>query len=264
MRLWWEVAKRSFVRYSTYRAATFAGVFTNTVFGFIRASILVAVYRQRDVIGGFDLTDSVTFAFATQGMLAAIGAFGGHLPLADRIQTGDVVTDLYRPADVQGFELATDAGRAAFQFLSRGFVPLLVGSFFFELRLPASPAIWAAFLFSFVLALGVSFGIRFLVTMSTFWFLDYRAPSQMAALVMMFFSGFILPVGFFPDWLETLARVLPFVATVQIPFEIFLGKHDAGATVALLGVQALWAIVLLAGGRAVLARATRRVVVQGG
>ncbi|MBV9255191.1 MAG: ABC transporter permease, partial [Actinobacteria bacterium] len=35
MRLYWEVARRGFRRYATYRAATVAGVFTNSVFGLI-------------------------------------------------------------------------------------------------------------------------------------------------------------------------------------------------------------------------------------
>ena len=264
MRLWWEVAKRSFVRYSTYRAATLAGAFTNTVFGFIKASVLLAVFRERAVVGDFDAVDAVTFTFVSQGFLAAVGAFGGHLPLADRIQTGDVVTDLYRPVDLQFFELASDAGRAAFQLGVRAVFPLVVGGLAFHLQIPTSPLVWVVFLASFAVGLVVSFAIRFLVTLTTFWFLDYRAPSQMSAVVTMFLSGFVVPVGFFPDWLETVARVLPFVAFVQYPIEIFLEKHSGVEVLGIFAMQIAWAVVLLAVGRLVLARATRRVVVQGG
>jgi ABC-2 type transport system permease protein len=81
----------------------------------------------------------------------------------------------------------------------------------------------------------------------------------------MFFSGFIIPVSFFPSWLADIARLLPFVAIVQLPLEIFLGlQNGAGAIAGVLAVQVLWAVVLLGIGRVVLARATRKVVVQGG
>ena len=264
MRLWWEVAKRSFARHATYRAATFAGVFTNTVFGFIKASILLAVFHERSSIGGFDVRDALTFTFVAQGFLAAVGAFGGHLGLADRIQTGDVVTDLYRPVDLQAYELATDLGRAAFQLFIRAIVPLVVGGIAFDLRLPTTPGPWLVFLASLTVGLVVSFAIRFLVSLTTFWFLDYRAPSQMSTVITLFLSGFAVPVVMFPDWLESLARALPFVAFVQLPIEVLLQKYDGGELVGVFAFQAAWAVVLLALGRFVLARATRRVVIQGG
>ena len=50
MRLEWEIAKRGWRRYAAYPWATVAGVFTNTVFGFLQAYILLAVYRHRTTV----------------------------------------------------------------------------------------------------------------------------------------------------------------------------------------------------------------------
>ena len=58
MRLDWELAVRGYRRYAAYPAATWAGVFTNTVFGFIQAYILLALFETRDDIGGYDATDA--------------------------------------------------------------------------------------------------------------------------------------------------------------------------------------------------------------
>ena len=264
MRLFWEVARRAFRRYSTYRAATFGGVFTNTVFGFIRASVFVAVYRQRGDVGGFDLADALTFTFVSQGFLAVVGTFMGHLPLADRIQTGDVVTDLYRPVDLQLFELSEDVGRAAYQCTVRAIIPVLVGGLAFDLRLPTTPGPWLLFVLSTFLGLSVSFALRFIVSLSTFWTLDYRAASQISVVLGLFLSGFTIPIVFFPDWLEQIARVLPWASFVQIPIEVLLVKHEGWGLVGALALQLGWGLALLAAGRLVLAAATRRVVVQGG
>jgi ABC-2 type transport system permease protein len=264
VRLFWEVARRAFRRFSTYRSATFAGVFTNTVFGFIQAAILTAVFRQRATVGSFDVRDAVTFVFVSQGFLVVMGAFSGHLTLAERIVSGDVVTDLYRPVDLQLFELASDVGRAGFQCTVRAVVPLLCGGLAFDLRLPSAPRLWLLFAVSVALGIVTSFGHRFLVTLTTFWTLDYRAASQMATVVAMFFSGFAIPIVFFPDWLERFSRLLPYVGFAQIPIEILLGKLHGLDLVAALASQVAWAVVLLVLGRWVLARATHRVVVQGG
>lgn len=263
-RLYTEVARRSFRRFSTYRGATIAGVFTNTVFGFLKAYVLLAVVSQRGEIGGLDATGAVTFTFVSQGFLATVGIFG-ELELAERIRTGDVVVDLYRPFDFQRYWLSQDLGRAAFQGIFRGIPPFLAGALVFDLRVPSDPAIWCAFALSVVLAVVVSFAVRFLTVLSGFWLLDARGPTALMGIVTQFFSGVLIPVTFFPAWLAHVAFLLPFVAMVQLPIEIFLGQRSGPGEIAgVLAVQVAWAVVLLWLGRVVLARATRKVVVQGG
>jgi ABC-type uncharacterized transport system permease subunit len=44
MRLDWEVTRLALQRQLTYRAATLAGLVTNTCFGLLGASVLVALY----------------------------------------------------------------------------------------------------------------------------------------------------------------------------------------------------------------------------
>ncbi len=121
-----------------------------------------------------------------------------------------------------------------------------------------------AFPVSVVLAVTVSFAFRFLFNLSAFWLLDYRGVGGLAMVVSTFFSGQIVPIAFFPDWLGTIAWALPFAAMVQAPVEVFLG-HARGLELAgLLVLQAAWALVLLAAGRAVYAAGTRKLVIQGG
>ena len=263
MRLFWEVARRAFRRYSTYRAAAIGGTITSTIFGVIRASVLLAVYQERTSVGGFDAADAVTFAIVSQAMLH-MGLLGGHLGLADRIISGDVVTDLYRPTDLQRFELASDLGRAAYQGLSRSVLTIAVGALVFGLKVPSTLSTYAWFAVSLLLANIACFAHKFLVSLTTFWTMDYRAPSQMAVVISMFFSGFAVPVVFFPRWLESVSRVLPYVGFAQIPMDIFLGKSTGAGLVTALGSQLVWCGLLLVGGRALLAKATHRVVVQGG
>jgi len=261
--LYWEVARRAFRRYATYRGATVGRIFTGSVFGFIRAYVMVAVYRSRVDIGGFDVVDAVTFAFVSQGLLAAIEAFDTD-EIAQRIRTGDIVTDLYRPLDFQRYWLSQDLGRATYHVLARGIPPVLAGALVFHLRVSSSPTVLVAFVLSVVLAVVVNFGMRFIVNLMAFWLVDIRGLLQMFTLSEMFFAGLIVPITFFPHWLETLARFLPFAGVLQLPVEIFLGKHVGIELVATLATQVAWAIALLAAGRALVAAATRKVVVQGG
>ncbi len=257
-----EIARRSFRRFSTYRAATFAGVVTNTSFAFLKASVLVAVIGA-GTVGGLDATAAVTFTFVVEGLAIVANPFG-EFGLEPRIRSGDVVIDLYRPVDVQRYWFAQEAGRAGFQVLWRGVPPFLIGALAFELTVPDDVGTWAAFVVSAALAFVVAFAMNFLVQLVAFWIVDSRGAEQLSVAVTMFFSGFIVPLTLFPEWLGSVARALPFAAILQLPGEIFLGHHRGGDLLGTLALQAGWAVALLVAGRVVLARATRRVVVQGG
>ncbi len=263
MRLYWEVARRSFRRHAAYRGATAARIVTGSVFGFIRAYVMVAVFAHRSDIGGFDATDAVTFVFVSQGLLVVTEAFGTD-EIAQRIRTGDVVTDLYRPLDFQRYWLAQDLGRALFHLLARGVPPVAAGALVFDFRFTSDIPTLLAFAVSIVCAVIVSFGLRFLVNLTAFWIFDIRGPMQLVVLTQLFLAGLIVPITFFPSWLEGLARALPFVGTLQVPVEILMGRHEGGALLLVLGAQIAWSSALYMAGHALVLVATRKVIVQGG
>jgi ABC-2 type transport system permease protein len=266
VRLYAVVAAGGFRRYATYRVATFAGVFTNTVFGFILAYTYIALWDERPRLGGYDLPQALSYVWLGQALLMTCAMMGGGFSdeLIERIRTGDIAVDLYRPADLQLWWLAGDLGRAAFHLLGRGIVPMVVGSFAFDLAIPSNPLVWLAFLFSVALGVVVSFAFRYLVALSAFWLMDGAGVAQIAGLAALFFSGMLLPLTLFPGVLGEVARVLPWSSMLQVPADVFLGRRTGWDLVGAYAFQAGWAVVLLAAGRALQVAATRRVVVQGG
>ena len=262
VRLDWEIAKRGWRRYAAYPWATAAGIATNTVFGFIQAYILLAVYRHRSDVGGYDVADTLTYVWLAQAMIMTVFIFGWQ-ELAIRIRDGSIATDLTRPLDPQRYWLAFDLGRAPYHFLFRGFVPFAVGALVFHLHYP-SPLDALAFLVSVALAVVVSLGFRFLYNTATFWLVDVRGVMLLALSVSLFFSGMVLPLTFFPHWLRTVAYALPFASSMQVPIDVWLGKHHGPSVLVVFALQAAWAIVLLALGRIAFRAGTRKLVIQGG
>ncbi len=261
MRLYAWIAAYAFRRYSTYRVAALSATFTNTVFGFLRAGVLTALWHARPALGGYDVTDAVTFSFLTQALIEPVRIFGGSLDLTERIRNGDVAVDLHRPADLQGWWLADDLGRAAFAVISRGTLPMIGGALVFSLRWPSPPR-WAAFAVAVLLAMLVSFALRYVISMLIFWVHDDRGIHGIALVTAMFFSGMIIPLVAFPGPLGALAHALPWAALIQLPADVFLGKRTDLLTV--YAIQAGWAVALLATGRLLTTAARRRLVINGG
>lgn len=266
MRLYAVVAVGAFRRFATYRIATVAGVFTNTVFGFIMAYTYIALWHERPHLGGYDQAQALTYVWMGQALLTTMAMMGGGFEdeLIERIRTGDIAIDLYRPVDLQLWSLAGDLGRAGFHLLGRGVLPMAFGALAFHLALPSNPFMWCAVLLSLVLGVIVSFALRYLVALSGFWLLDGTGVVQMAWLAGMFFSGMLLPLNLFPGLLGQIARALPWSSMLQIPADIVLGKHTGWDLLGAYAFQLGWAVVLLTAGRLLQSTATRRVVVQGG
>ncbi|MEU3616020.1 ABC-2 family transporter protein [Streptomyces sp. NPDC006872] len=262
-RLYAAVAAGGFRRYATYRVATAAGVFTNTVFGLILVYTYLALWDERPHLGGYDQAQAVTYVWLGQALYATLAIQGGgfEADLMARIRTGEIAIDLYRPADLQVWWLASDVGRALFQLLGRGVIPFVFGALFFPTALPDDPVTWLAFLVAVALAMLVSYGIRFLVALSGFWLLDGTGALQVLMVTGMFCSGMALPLNAFPQPYGDIVASLPWAALLQMPADVLMGEVDPLPAFAF---QAVWAVVLLAAGRVLQGAATRRVVVQGG
>ena len=262
MRLDWEIAKRGWRRYAAYPWATAAGVFTNTIFGFIQAYILLAVFAHRTQVGSYDTADTLTYVWLAQALIMTVYIFGWQ-ELALRIRDGSIATDLARPLDPQRYWLAYDLGRAPYHLIFRGVLPFVIGALVFELHYP-SPLDALAFIVSVAFAVVVSLGFRFLYNSAAFWIVDIRGVMIVALSLSLFFSGMVLPLTFFPQWLLTLANALPFAAILQVPIDIWLGKHHGPALVGVLVLQVFWGLVFLGLGRIALRAGRHKLVIQGG
>jgi ABC-2 type transport system permease protein len=264
--LYAAVAARSFRRFSTYRTATLAGVFTNSVFGLIYSYAYLALWHQRPDAGGYDATDAVTYVWLGQALLMTVALWGGGTTddLAERIRTGDVAIDLYRPVGLIGWYLAGDLGRAAYHVLARGVAPTILGLALFGIALPGSPAAVLGFVVSVALAVVTSFGIRFLVACTAFWLLDQTGMRMLSGVLAIFLSGMTLPLVIFPEPLRSIALALPWASYLQTPADIWLGHRTGAAIADALALQVFWIAVLLGLCHVVLGTATRKVVVQGG
>jgi ABC-2 type transport system permease protein len=134
-----------------------------------------------------------------------------------------------------------------------------------------TPVVWpsgagavVAFAISLLLAMLVSFAWRFCVNITALWMTDAIGVARLGFTLSMFFSGFVVPVKFFPPWLQAMARATPFPSLIEMPVQIWLGILTGPAAVNAILQQALWLVALVLMGRMMLAAGTRKLVIQGG
>lgn len=258
------MARAGFSRWATYRQAAVAGMFTNTVFGIIKLSVLLAVIDETGgTVAGYDHASLSTYVWVSQGLIAVVFVFGWS-ELALRVRTGDIAIDLARPVDLQLSWLATDLGRATYAIGARAVVPMVVGALLFGFAFPHDPTAIVLIAPAIALAVVISFACRFLVNLAAFWLVEVRGLITLYVLTMNLLCGLVVPVQLFPTWLKVVAYSTPFPFLLQAPTDLVTGQAEGWQAVGIIAAQLGWCVVLLGLGRLVLSRATEKLVVQGG
>ena len=236
MRLYVEVARATYARISTYRSATVAGVFTNTVFGFLLAYVLLAVYAAAARRGRLRRRRRRHLHLRGPGHAHGARACSAtpRWPTASPPATSSSTSS--GPTTTRPGGRASATARRRTTRSSGASRRSSLGALVFDLRLPSpvgrgglpraaspSPSGWPSAGATCCSSPPSGCSTSAAPTSSGGW-----PPSSSPAPSC--------PIVFFPVWLETVCRVLPFASMLQLPVEVWLGQHD-GAELA-RGVRA--------------------------
>lgn len=261
MRLYYETARKTFQRSSTYRLATLTGIVVNSFFGYISTYLFLAIYSlNTGKVAGFSVINVISYTWFSQALISVTQIWFDK-ELSKTIATGEVVSDFSKPFDYQTFWLSRFVGNSFFSAIFRSIPTYAIGIVFFGAQLPKDLATVPLFLASLVLSVVVSFLTCYMVNLSAFWTISASGVFMLAATVQMFFSGFIIPLAYMPDWLVTLANILPFRAIITIPAQIWLEQTQGWE---MLLPQIAWAVLLWFVARFVTRLARRKLTIQGG
>ncbi|WP_341854876.1 ABC transporter permease [Brachybacterium sp. GPGPB12] len=260
-----RIAAAAFRQYSTYRMATAAGIFTNTVFGFIRASIMfAAIGTAGGELGGYTLLQAATYVWLGQAPArpdrglrhpggVPAGAPGRHRrgPAAPG---GPAEPPLRPEARPLGVPACWPAASRRWWWVASS-----PGSPCPRIRSPTCSAPSRC-----SLAITVAFLADMMVNLAAFWLVETRGLTVVYNATMNLLSGFLIPIVWFPDWSLAIARATPFPSMIQTPIDTLSGRVPPAEALGLIGVQIGWTAVLALAAWAILRAGTRSLEVQGG
>jgi ABC-2 type transport system permease protein len=253
-----------FRRWSTYRQAALAGLFTNIVFGVMIYSLMRALAEDGRRPGGYDAAQLATYVWVGQGILSVVHVWTWN-ELADRVRSGDVTADLLRPIDPFEAFLAADLGRAAYAVLARMLVPVLAGALMFTMYIPQRHYTVPLFVLSLTLGTILSFALRYLVNLGAFWLLDPRGLGAVWLLASGVFAGTFFPLRFLPGWAQAVLWLgTPFPGLFQIPLDVVVERPGPAQQTGSVVLQLVWVAILVPLVLRVQRAATDKLVIQGG
>ncbi len=255
-----------FVMGLSYRAAAWAGVATQFVWGGMEIAMFRAFYGAEPEHFPMTMDAAVSYVWLQQAFLALFAAWMLEGEVFESIRDGNIVYEMCRPMKLYPMlfvrAMAMRVSRAA---LRCG--PVLL----FAILLPGpyglkAPAQGQTGLFLAAMALGVLVTVAFgtLIYGITFYTISPEGLRLLVTSAMDFFNGAIIPIPFFPDKMRAIMEVLPFAAMQNVPLRVYSGDLQGEAALKAVALQILWLAVLVGLGQVVMARAERKLAVQGG
>ncbi len=246
-----------------YRGAVIGGVACQVFFGLVLVALYRALYAGKPQT--MPLSSVTTYVWLQQAFFRML--FSSDDDLADKIRTGSIAYDLCRPIHLYGYYYVRLAAQKLLGSLLRA-APMLI----FAILLPegwgiSPPASASGF---FLALLGLCLGLLCVCTLGnitvgvTMRTLDPRGMQAMLSLLMVAFSGNILPLTLFPDSWQKVITLLPYAQLLDAPIRLYTGEWTLAQAPRALLIQALWTALLLALGLWLWQRNQKRMIVQGG
>jgi ABC-2 type transport system permease protein len=91
-----------------------------------------------------------------------------------------------------------------------------------------------------VFAGSLRFLVEYTLALAAFWTTRVFAINDLYYVPLFFFSGQLVPLTLLPDWMQTVANVLPFRWMLAFPVEVAIGRAHVEDVVIGWGIQLLW------------------------
>jgi ABC-2 type transport system permease protein len=257
------MARTSFMTGLAWRAHFVLTFVTNAVY------LIVIYFLWRSIYGGAGSLNGMTFeqVFVYLALASSIFVLFDTFTeweISTQILQGTIATYLSKPVDYQLLVLFRSAGMMFSNVMLITVPTVLI--VFGLLRMPGVVGINLLFLpVSLALAYVLSFSFDYVVGLTSFYTESVWGLSMVKKIVIMVLSGMLIPLQFFPEGIRHVLEYLPFQAIYHTPLSLITDPTLGAADYArMVGVQALWVVLLVGASRLFYSQAIKAVTINGG
>lgn len=257
------LARNSFLTALSFRWRTLLSFFAGTVQILVQYFLWQALYAHVPTFDGIGLQDMLSYLVLNTLQSAFYGMRVGSR-LATSINDGSIAADLLKPLRIKLTYAAYETGGILADLCVRILPMLLVWAVFLRVKGPAAPSALAAAVLFLLLGILLHYQVEVIIGQLAFWLQETWYLRWFQRALSYLFSGSLVPLWFYPQWLRWAAEALPFRFISFVPLSLYLGKTPLSTVPALLSSALIWQLVLGLLERLVWSRGIRQIVIHGG
>ncbi|WP_040948936.1 ABC transporter permease [Gorillibacterium massiliense] len=219
------VAEVTYKEWSAYRTHSMVSILVGPVYFIVQYFIWTAIYGDHASLAGIELSRMIRYFGATALIGYLIMDFADW-NLSMLVRTGKFLTFHLRPIHHRTFALSQKIGHRLLGLLFE-FLPCLL-IFVFIFRIDMRPANVGWTVLSVVLAFLMNFYVNYTIGLTSFWLVQSNGIRSAFLMVSGIFSGALIPLDFFPHWLQITQFFLPFQYITYVPAMVFTGHYSLG------------------------------------
>lgn len=263
MKKYLMICRNCFMSCIAYRFHFIFTAFTNGLYVILIYFLWQAIYKNSPILG--NMTFIQTFVYlACARSLSLFFQSWTDFNLSRKIISGDIIMNLLKPMDLQLMMIFNATGFVIFNLISITIPSFIMIFVIFGARIPIGINL-IFFPVSLVFAFCLSTTFDYLTGLITFYTESIWGIHAVKESVILFLSGAIIPLSFFPDFMKKILELLPFQAIYNIPLTI-LTSEKLVITHYLSGIliQLFWILVLIIISRLFFRQAVKVLTINGG
>ncbi|MEB2845764.1 hypothetical protein GAO09_28955 [Rhizobiales bacterium RZME27] len=249
---------------SSFRAKFWTMIIGGIINVIARASIWQSVFVHGAASSDISLAQMITYSILGATLLTTWDLNQLVREMRPDIVSGDVVNHLTRPYHYPVSLFARQLGVRLHEMLMVGIPVIVLMGAIYGLLPPASLGHALLFAVSLALSIFLLFTIIIAVLMIGFWMTDFLTLEWLLRGTLVFFSGGLVPLWFYPEAIADVVRHLPFAWISFYPLAIYLGQMDLVSSLLYLLYGFAWAAVMACVVALIWRAACRRMIIQGG
>ncbi len=214
-------------------------------------------------INGMSFNDTFMYLTLAASMSTLLKTWGDW-DMSRAMLNGNIILQLLRPLDYQIYKIFDNLG-----FVISNFVVIFIPSFVLIVFIFNGGVALGINILFFIVAIIIAYlinnSIDFIIGSVSFYTESIWGISTTKDIIVLLLSGSVVPLPFFPETLRHIIELLPFQAIYNLPLQILTNKSlQVTDYLEFIGIQAIWAVLLLGASRLVFKKASKLITVNGG
>lgn len=249
----------------SYRVYFFVSILTNVLTILLYYHMWFAVYDsdKEKIINGSTFSETFSYIVIAMGIYSFLQVWIEWRIQPDVI-SGNIVVRFLKPVDYQLTLLSEAFGASINNFIAIT-IPTLILVLIIS---PSGISLGLNIIFFFIslfFAYLLNFCIDFTVGLSAFYTESIWGIATMKETIVLFLSGAVIPLYFFPEKMRTVIEMMPFGLIYNVPIQMLQNKYNSVEQMfKTIMIQAVWAIILLCVSRVIYLCIVKKNTANGG
>lgn len=209
---------------------------------FIYMMLWKTIYNQKGVavMAGLSLNAMIWYLVFTE--MVTLSRTELHVQVNEDVKSGNIAYLLNKPYNYVLYCFSYFVGEIGMRLMTNGILGTMIGLIFAGALESFSFVNLPLIILSLLMGCAINFFIYLCLALTSFWIEENSAFFWIYSKLVFTLGGMLIPIELFPDWLQSIARNLPFAYVTYVPARLAV-DFSMGAFLRQFPIQLLYLAV---------------------